>query len=159
MADPEFTFNPEFVDKNQSSKLKETGFKSSGGFNRNRYATTKTIAAGSLDVAMMTSTITLMRVMLVKERAEEHSLYVATFFFLPVLLLLEVAMAIITVLLAFANMEDPNVRERVKKLNNALLILAIIVPVLNIFAVQFGEEFLKAGNPTRSLAAGGNSTE
>ena len=153
------TDQTEFVEKKATGKLQETGFQHLGDVNFTKYATTKTIAAGSLNVAVMTSTVSILKTVILKPRAKESRLYYAMLFILPTLILLETAMAILSVLLAFANMEDPNVRERVKKLNNALLILAIIVPVLNIFAVQFGEEFLKAGNPTRSLAAGGNSTE
>ena len=133
----------EFVEKKATGKLQETGFRHLGDVNFTKYATTKTIAAGSLNVAVMTSTVSILKTAILKDGAKESPLYYVMLLILPTLVLLETAMAILSVLLAFANMEDEKVRACARKMNYAFLIITIITTVLNIFAVQFGQHFLE----------------
>ena len=144
----------DIVEKKASGKLQEIGLQSSAGLNYNKYVTQKTIAAGALNIAVMTNSVSLLKTIVLKEGAKEQPLYYAVLFILPMLILLETTMAILSVLLAFANMDDEKVRARANKMNYAFLIITIITTVLNIFAVQFGQDFLEEDEPTEQAATG-----
>ena len=111
-------------------------------FHYNRYATAKTIATASLNVALVTNNASLLKEVIFGGRT--NKLYEAMLTLLPVLLVLELITAILSLVLAFMKIDgkdNKSSQASAKRINYAILITAILTTVISIFTTVFGEEF------------------
>ena len=107
-----------------------------GPFDPNKYAITKTVAKGFLNIALLTSNAKQLKDTL-SEGPAKNPFYEASITFASISILLQTTMAILA---AFIGKEDINLehhQEKATKLNRAIIILAIVTAIDNVLLAAF----------------------
>ena len=105
-------------------------------FDPNKYAITKTVAKGFLNIALLTSNAKQLRDTL-SEGPAKNPFYEATITFAIISIVLQTTMAILAV---FIGKEDINLehhQEKATKINRALIILAVVTAIDNVLLAAF----------------------
>ena len=108
-------------------------------FDPNKYAVTKTVAKAFLNIALLTSNAKQLKTT-ISEGPSKDPFYEATITFAIISILLQTAMAILSV---FVGKQDINLeqhQDKATKLNRALIILAIITVIDNVLLAAFSNE-------------------
>ena len=105
-------------------------------FDPNKYAVTKTVAKGFLNIALLTNNAKQLKDTFI-EGPDKNPFYEATITFAIISILLQTTMAILAV---FVGKEDINLerrQEKATKLNRTLIILAVITAIDHVLLAAF----------------------
>ena len=105
-------------------------------FDPNKYAITKTIAKGLLNIALLTTNVNQLKIAIV-EGPDKHPFYAVIIVFAILSIMLQTAMAILAVFVGKEDINFEHCQEKATKLNRSLIILAVITVVVNILLASF----------------------
>ena len=107
-------------------------------FDNNKHATTKTIAKGLLNIALLTSNANQLKIT-IAQGPDQNSFYWFTIILTILSIILQTCMAILAV---FTGREDINFEQNQKKattFNRTLLILSILTIIINVLITSFAK--------------------
>ena len=105
-------------------------------FDPNKYAITKTVAKGLLNIALLTTNVNQLKVAII-EGPDKHPFYSVIIVFAILSIMLQIAMAILAVFVGKEDINFEHRQEKATKLNRTLIILAILTVVINILLASF----------------------
>ena len=111
-------------------------------FNVNSYATHKTITAGAMDVALLTSNATQLKML--NASVEKTNFQIGTMSLLILCIVLQIVVVFLIILMGSSNIdltstdaEQEKFKKRIEKKNKAALALVALITIINILASAF----------------------
>ncbi|XP_045470231.1 ninjurin-2-like isoform X4 [Harmonia axyridis] len=105
----------------------------------NKYATKKTIAQGLLDVALLTANASQLKYIL--QVGPKHEFYTLMLSLIIVSIILQLAVAILFVIIGGMNINKERNKKAALILNDIILVFIFLIAIVNILISGFGMEF------------------
>ena len=114
----------------------QSGPKKNNSFDPNRYAVTKTVAKGLLNVALITTNANQLKTT-IDEGSENNEFYGLIIALATISILLQTTMGIMGVFVGVKDIKDEQHQAKATTLNKILLILGVITVVVNVLLASF----------------------
>ena len=105
-------------------------------FDANKYTSTKTVAKGFLNVALLTSNATQLRIAISCD-PEQNQFYEIAIVFAIISIILQTIMAILSVFVRNEDINFEHNQEKATRINRVLIILAILTAIVNVLLASF----------------------
>lgn len=113
-------------------------------FSVNRYATQKTIAAGTMNIALLTSNANHLKVLFNKDEKDHNGYYYFVIVLICLSMLLQVVMAVLAMMVGGSNVclestdnDQDEAKRKIQNKNSVTTILAVLATLINILASTF----------------------
>ena len=131
----------------EAAKTKPMGY----NFNTNTYATTKSLIAGVMDVALLTSNASQIKLIAESKATWWTAFNISVVTLLSISILLQMALVILVVIMATSKVElEENKREheegkkRMDRINKAVLVISVIITFINVLTAVFADKISSA---------------